>query len=232
MIRNVIFCAAVCALGLDAAHAGSIQGKVVFEGDVPTMPVIDMDVDPVCASKHDEPVRAEVLVLGEGQTMANVLVQITEGRPESAPVPKEPFVLTQEGCQYSPHVFAVRVGQPLKVLNPDGTLHNIHGLAKVNPEFNKTMTKATSELTLTFDKPEEPFAFKCQVHPWMTAYCAVIDHSFYVVTGKDGVYEFPDLPAGEYTIEAWHERLGTQTAKVTVTDGAATQDFTFSRKPR
>ncbi len=217
------------------AFAGAVQGTITFQGEVPEMPVIDMDVDPVCATHHSEPVRAEALVLGEGLTMANVLVQITEGRPTAAhPAPTEPVVLTQQGCQYSPHVFVVRKGQALKVLNPDGTLHNIHGLAKVNPEFNKTMIKSITEISIDLPKTEAPFMLKCQVHPWMTAYCAVLDHPFYAVTGTDGRFEIGDLPPGDYTVEAWHERLGKQTAQIKISgaDETATQDFTFERKKR
>lgn len=213
------------------AWSATVSGTITFEGNAPKMRPINMDSDPICASKHTEPVLAEILVLGEGQTMANVLVRITEGLPKmSHPLPKQPVVLTQEGCRYSPHVFVVRAGQPLQVLNPDATLHNVHGFAKENPEFNTTMTKSVTKKTLQFEKAEAPFAFKCQIHPWMTAYCAVLDHPFYAVTQEDGQFEINDLPAGTYTLEAWHERLKVLTATITVeNDGAIQQDFTFSR---
>ena len=54
--------------------------------------------------------------------------------------------------------------------------------------------------------------FKCDVHPWMTGYVAVTDHPFFAVTGDDGSFTIPNVPAGTYTIEAWHERFGTPTA--------------------
>jgi len=69
--------------------------------------------------------------------------------------------------------------------------------------------------------------FKCDVHPWMAAYVGVLNHPFYATTGADGSFSIKDLPAGEYEIVAWHEKLGEQTAKVKVTDAVATQDFTF-----
>lgn len=211
--------------------AGEIRGKAIFEGQPPAMREIDMNADPICATKHDTPAKYEYLLLGEGQTMANVLVRVVSGLPaKDWPAPESAVELTQEGCRYAPHVFAVRVGQPLRILNPDGTLHNVHGLAKENPEFNKTMTKTTADLALTFDKPEAPFALRCQVHNWMEAWCAVVDHPFFAVTTTDGSFAISGLPAGKFTVEAWHEKLGTRQATVIVTEnGQATTDFTFSR---
>ena len=121
------------------------------------------------------------------------------------------------------------VGQPVKILNPDGTLHNVHVVSKINPEFNLAMPKFRTEVTKTFDKPEFMFAMKCDVHPWMNAWVSVLSNPFFAVTKADGKFEIKDLPAGTYEINAWHEKLGTKTATVTVTDGAAAaSDFTFS----
>jgi len=192
-----------------------------------------MTADPVCHAKSEgtNPVN-ETLVLGEGQTMGNVYVRVTKGLPDGQeyPVPSEPAVLTQEGCIYKPHVFVVRLGQPLKVLNPDGTMHNVNGMPVKNKAFNRGMPKNLEEIEILFDQVEDMFPLKCDVHPWMRAYGAVIDHPYYDVTEADGAFKIEGLPAGTYEITVWHERLGEQKAEVTVTeDGDATQDFSFSR---
>jgi Carboxypeptidase regulatory-like domain len=44
----------------------------------------------------------------------------------------------------------------------------------------------------------------------------VLDHPYYAVTSTDGTFSLKGLPPGTYTIEAWHEKLGTQTQTVTV----------------
>jgi hypothetical protein len=60
--------------------------------------------------------------------------------------------------------------------------------------------------------------FKCDVHGWMNAYVGVLDHPYFAVTGADGKFELKSLPPGTYTVEAWHEKLGTATEKVTLTE--------------
>jgi uncharacterized protein (DUF2141 family) len=137
--------------------------------------------------------------------------------------------MDQKGCHYEPHVFGIQVGQPFKILNSDGILHNVHALPKINKPFNKAMPATVTETTTKFDKDEGLFQIKCDVHPWMTAYAAVLTHPFYSVTSKDGKFTIQNLDPGTYQIEAWHEKLGTQ--KATVTVGASdtkTQDFKFS----
>jgi hypothetical protein len=110
----------------------------------------------------------------------------------------------------------IMVGQPFKVLNDDGVLHNVHALAKVNRPFNMAMPPTRKEATETFAKEEGMFTIKCDVHPWMQAYIGVFGNPFFTVTKTDGKFTIANLPAGTYEIEAWHEKLGTRKATVTV----------------
>lgn len=214
--------------------AGNVSGTVVFEGDAPKMkPIFAMEGNPDCAQLHGGAYpKYDWLVLGPNQEMAHVLVRVVEGLPEGAeyPMPEEPVVLSQEGCVYTPHVFVVRAGQPLHIQNPDGFLHNIKALPEKNDQFNKSTQKGHSTVDVTFNVPEGPFAFKCDVHNWMQAWCAVLDHPFHAVTDEQGAYTIQDLPAGEYTVSFWHERLGEQTKQITVPgDGDVTLGVTFTR---
>ena len=170
-------------------------------------------------------------MLGDGNTLGNVFVRPKSGLPQRTwPTPSEPVVMDQNGCRYSPRVMGIMVGQPFKILNSDGLLHNVHALPKVNREFNMAMPANRTEAVETFGKTEEIFKIKCDVHPWMNAYIAVLDHPYFAVTGTDGTFALEGLPAGTYEIEAWHERLGAQTASVTVADGeTATANFEFTR---
>ena len=212
------------------AHAATISGTIKFNGEAPKFKEIKMDADPVCMGFHTDPVFPQTLVLGDGNSMANVLVRIKSGlKPADYPAPAGEVVVDQKGCQYHPHVVALMAGQSLKVLNPDGTLHNVHILSKVNPEQNVAMPKFRKDITVKFDKAEPVFAVKCDVHPWMGAWVTVQSNPFYSVTSNDGKFKIENLPAGTYEVEAWHEKLGTQSATVTVGDSDnATQDFSFA----
>lgn len=214
-----------------ATGTSSISGTIRFEGAAPRLRPLRMEADPVCEKKHTEDVMPEYFVLGEGNALAHVLVYVTGGLADgSYAVPSEPAVLDQTGCRYSPHVVSLQTGQPFKILNSDGLLHNVHGLPKINTSFNRAMPAAVTEVNFVFNN-EEVFKVKCDVHPWMGAWVGVFDHPFHGVTGIDGSFSLEGLPAGTYDIEALHERLGTLTAQVTVADGEnATHDFVFVKE--
>ena len=214
-----------------AAAASAINGTVTFDGKAPNLRPITMDADPACAKMHSGPVPGEMLVLGTGNTMGNIMVWVSKGLAtgKTWPVPKAPATLDQKGCQYLPHVQGIMVGQQYKILNSDGILHNVHTLPKINKGFNKPMPPTMKETTTAFDKEEGIFQIKCDVHPWMNAYVAVFTHPFFSVTGKDGKFTISGLDPGTYTLTAWHERLGTQTATVTVAaNETKAQNFKFS----
>jgi plastocyanin len=208
---------------------GSITGTITFEGKAPKMKPLKVDADPICVANNEIAPKKEWLILDENKGVKNVLVFITEGLNIDYSPPEEPMVIDQKGCIYSPHVVGIMAGQQLDILNNDGTLHNIHALPKVNKEFNKAQPRSKKKLSVKFEKPEAPFKIKCDVHPWMGAYIGVFDHPCFAVSGDDGTYIISDLKPGEYVIEAWHEKLGSQTANVTVSDSAAHQDFTFKK---
>jgi plastocyanin len=211
--------------------ASSISGTVTFAGKAPNLRPLTMDADPVCAKKHSGPVANEMLVLGSGNTMGNIMVWVSKGLPagKTFPVPKTPVVLDQQGCQYKPHVMGIMVGQPYKILNSDALPHNVHTLPKVNKPFNRAMPATLKEATTQFDKEEPIFQVKCDVHPWMSAYIGVFTHPFFSVTSTDGKFTISGLDPGTYEITAWHEKLGTQTASITVgANDKKTQDFKFA----
>jgi len=211
-----------------AAFAGDITGTITYTGKVPTLKPIAMDADPACKSKHSTPVPSEALVLGAGNTMGNVMVRVKGPVQGSFPVPGTPVVIDQKGCQYHPHVLGIRAGQTLQLRNSDGLLHNVHALPKVNTPFNMAMPANRLTADSKFGKEEGMFQVKCDVHGWMTAYVGVFANPFFSVSGADGKYKISGLPPGNYEIEAWHEKLGTQTAKVTVAaakPGAANFSF-------
>src|SRR5688500_5034464 len=142
------------------ALAATVTGTVIFDGKVPALRPLAMEAEPVCHKMHGgKGAPNEMLVLGTGNSMGNIIVWVSKGLPagKTWPAPKTPVVLDQKGCQYVPHVMGIMVGQPYRILNSDGILHNVHSLPKVNPQFNKPMPPTLKETTTTFTKPEPIF---------------------------------------------------------------------------
>ncbi|MBP9864939.1 MAG: DUF2012 domain-containing protein [Candidatus Omnitrophica bacterium] len=217
--------------GTQAAYAGgSVTGSAAFSGTAPAKAEINMSADPTCAAAHAEPTFTEEAVVNANNTLKNVFVYVKTGlEGQTFPAPATPATLDQNGCHYTPHVAGVMVGQQLEIINSDSTLHNVHSMAKESKEFNLGMPIKGMKIKKTFEKPEIMVKMKCDVHPWMSAYIGVLSHPFFAVTGEDGSFAIKDLPAGTYTLEAWHETFGAQTAEVTVAEGgSATANFSFA----
>jgi plastocyanin len=222
-----IFSVSLCT---HAYADGSMAGTIKFDGVAPHSRLIHMDADAVCYAVNHGNIHSQAIILGDNNTLSDVFVYIKSGLTKANyPPSPQAIVINQAGCNYKPHVIGVMVGQKVKFLNPDGTLHNVHVMCQINREFNAAMPDFRKEMQVSFDKPEFMFPIRCDVHPWMQAWMAVMTHPFFALTGPDGKFEIKNIPAGTYSIEAWHEKLGTKTATVTVTDGTAQKiDFTFS----
>ena len=211
--------AAAPAAAVDPATAATVTGTIKFEGDAPKPEAIKMNADPVCM-REGKGTNTEFVVVGDGGSLQNVFVYVKDGLGNlKFPVPATALVLDQKGCQYRPHVFGVQVGQPIEILNSDNTLHNVHAIPEQNREFNKAHQMAGIKHTHVFSTREVMVPFKCDVHRWMNAYVGVLDHPYYAVTGANGTFELKGLPPGTYTIEAWHEKLGTKTAQISIAAG-------------
>ena len=209
---------------------GSVTGKVTFDGEPPVRTPVKMAADPNCKPGPES--LSETQIVSADKGLKNVFVYVKDGLGNGVyETPTKPIVLDQVGCRYEPHVFGVFVGQPVEIKNSDPTLHNVHAIPKSNEEFNFGQEASAPPGTKTFSKPEIGLSFRCDVHGWMRAYANVVTHPFFAVTKDDGTFEIKGLPAGTYTIEAWHERLGTQQTKVTISDSAAAATAAFSFKP-
>jgi plastocyanin len=199
---------------VDPATAGAITGTVTLQGTPPPNPTINMSSDPYCMKFGTAPTPVFVV---SNSGLENVFIYVKDGLgPMKFPVPSTPVVLDQKGCSYTPRVFGIQVGQSLDIVNSDETLHNIHALPTANREFNRGQAVQGMKSTTTFTAPEVMLPFKCDVHKWMSAWVGVLEHPFYAVSGKSGAFLLSGLPPGTYTIEAWHEKLGTQTQQVTI----------------
>ena len=220
-----------CVLATTGMTAGDVTGKVIFKGKAPEESKVNMNADPVCKKAHAGAVVSQEVVVNKNSTLKNVLVYIKDGLSgKTYEPPKQKLLFDQLGCEYNPHVLGIMVGQELEIKNSDPTLHNVHSLSKLNQPFNRAQPMKNMVMTEKFDKVET-FKVKCEVHSWMNAYIGVFNHPFFAVTGDDGSFTLKGVPAGEYTVEAWQEKYGSQTAKVKVeASGKATVEFTYQGK--
>jgi len=234
-------CGCGCGCGEEDAGGGTytpdkgtaaVKGMVKFEGDPPRRRPLDLGAEEFCVNSHSkEPLLTETVVVGEGGGLANVYVHVTEGLGGWKFAKGEgKVVLNQQGCQYLPHLLGAQAGQTLTIRNSDPIMHNVHGInmATKRDVFNHAQAKQGLENDEELRKPMMIFV-KCDVHGWMGAHLIVEKHPFFAVTGEDGAFSLAKLPPGTYTIEAWHEKLGTQKQTVTLGDGETKEiSFRFS----
>lgn len=235
MKGRFLLSALAMSAGVCSVSFADVTGKATFDGKPPAPKEIKMAAVADCAKQHADPVYDESVVVGEKGELKNVVVYVKkeEGKDLGGAAPAEPAVLDQKGCIYTPHVIPMMVGQAFKIKNSDPFLHNVHGLGRDNGEFNfPQQNVAENDVTNKANKAVETYKVKCDVHPWMGAWVVVLDHPYFAATGDDGAFAIKNLKDGEYTLVAWHERLGTQEQKVTVKDGKATADFKFKPKTR
>jgi hypothetical protein len=214
---------------VDAATAGQVVGTVSFDGEAPPGDPIDMRGEAACAEKHDGEPLDRPVVVGDGGGLKNAYVYVREGVPAGTwPTPDEEVELDQDGCIYIPRVLGLQTGQTLRIRNSDGLLHNVNARPANQRGFN--ISQPTNMTTnRSFSQPEVMIPVRCDVHGWMAAYIGVQAHPYFAVTTEEGSFQIANLPPGEYVIETWHERYGTQTQSVTVPEsGEARADFTYS----
>lgn len=195
----------------DVKDGGSISGTVKFKGTAPAAKKLDVNKDKEVCGKT--PKTDPSLVVNNGN-LANAVITITDIQ-KGKKIETKKVTLDQNGCEYKPHVTAFPAGSTIQILNPDGILHNVHSYSKVNSPFNQAQPKFKKTLDVKIDKPEV-IELKCDVHGWMHGWLVATENPYFAVTDNSGAFKLTDVPAGSYTVQVWHEKLGKSTQKVTV----------------
>ena len=225
---------AVAQSGGSAGPKGDavVSGVINFNGTAPANPTIDMSQEAACKGKYTGAPHDPQYVVNGGK-LGNVFVYVKSGLPAGAKYdpPTTDVEIDQQGCLYHPRVFGIMVGQKLLIKNGDPVLHNIKAVPAKNRGFNISQPSEGMKTERTFSTEEVMVPLQCNVHSWMSAHVGVLSHPFFAVSDSTGAFKITGLPPGTYTIEAWHEKLGTQQMNVTVGAGETkTADFTFGTK--
>ena len=221
-----------------AKDSPAAKGVVKYEGPRPRLRSIRMTEKggkpSECRKLYKGPLLDENRVVSEKGELANVFVYVSEGLKEkSYPRPEKAALMNQDRCMFEPRVQGVQVGQDFLMKNSDPLIHNVRSYSMRNRPFNIAQPPKTPDRKKTFRRKENEIMIQCDFHPWMKAYIFVMDHPYFAVTSAKGEYSIKGLPAGKYTLTAWHEEFGEQDAEITVdATGAARAGFTFKAKKK
>ena len=190
---------------------GSVSGKVVYRGTVPTRKIVPTKDMETCGSIRDEP---QILV-GPGKEVEGAVVYlkgVEKGKALEKPA-KKPEIVNQ-GCQFLPHVQAFPVGTVV-IVNSDPVMHNTHGFHGKATVFNVALPIKGQRVERPLKKPGL-MRVECDTHGWMLAWIYAAENPYYAVTQKDGTFTIRDVPPGSYTLVAWQEYTGELEVPVTV----------------
>lgn len=202
----------------ETSAVGSVRGSVELSGDAPA--------DSVARPTSDQEVCGDSLsvraIEHDGTHLAGVVVWL-EGVKRGKRIPLERrFDLSIEGCQMTPRVQAVLAGGTLNLHNTDALVHRARFLRQGTraPVASASYSDEGQVVPLTTPlRKAGLLEVRCDVHPWARAWIAVFDHPYFRTTERDGAFTLDSVPAGRYTLVAWHPRLGVVRQEVTVEAG-------------
>ena len=199
---------------LSSAH-GMVVGRVVFEGEPP--PVIRRPVRVDAALCGDEAREDRSLVIDPAtRAIRYAVVTLVPKGPVPGPAPaiaRKPAI-DQARCDFFPYVTLVRPGATVDVVNSDAGLHDLHRLEPGGPGSHDPSPPG-SHVPLTFHRAGRT-RLVCDLHYWSSAWVIATDAPFAAVTDAKGAFAFRDVPIGAWTLEVWHERLGSKQVELKV----------------
>lgn len=160
---------------------------------------------------------------------AQTVVYLEEVKGKEFKAEKTP-VLHQQGKAFVPGVLVVQTGTSVEFTNDDSFDHNVF-----SPDFppnEKPKGKSYYDLgtwgkgekrTRVFKQPGV-YTQLCSIHPEMVGYIVVLQNPYYAIVDKEGRFRIPGVPAGQWKLKVWNERLRpkqlSKSYAVTVAAGA------------
>jgi hypothetical protein len=188
-------------------NGGSIEGIVEYAGAT-------AQVDPVLALSSETeycgqsmPAKKYLIKNGKIQNVIVYIVDIKSGKAIS----DESVTITSLKCEFVPHVAVGFMGKKIIMRTDDPVFHtfDIHASIGGKEVYHAALPEKGSSVTKNFAKAGL-MELSCYVHPWQHAYVYIFIHPYAVITDEKGKFIIKDIPPGTYTVEAWHEALGTK----------------------
>ncbi len=204
---------------VEVKNGGSIEGVAEFTGaTVPKDQMLTLSSETKYCGKN---LPAEKYMIKD-RKIENVVVYLTDVKSGKA-IPAEPITLTNIKCAFAPHVAVGFKGGKIVQKNDDPIFHNIHTYVNGKTAFNIGLPEKGSSVTKPLLR-DGLMEVTCDSHPWMHGFVKILDHPYGAVTNGKGEFAIKDIPAGTYTVEAWHEALGTvKVGSVKVESGKPTR---------
>lgn len=196
---------------------GTIEGKVIYNGPVPTRKIIpNKDVE-VCGGIREEP----LVEVGPNNVVKNAAVYLVEvAKGKAWPPASKPPELDNIKCRFVPEVQVIPAG-PLDVVNKDPVLHNTHGYYGNRTAFNMALPNEGQRIPTELTRAGT-VRVDCDAHGWMEGWIYVVDNPYYAITGDDGKFSITDVPPGTYNLVAMQSYTGPVQQSVTVASGKPT----------
>lgn len=182
---------------------GTISGTVTLRGESPAPRFLERPVVEGCA---DRPLVDQSQLVSTGGRVPWAFLWIAKGKlPEPEQGALEPVTMRLEGCQFLPHVVAIRKGQALRFQNEDATRHGVVGRTRTNPSFEEELAPHGGAKEVVLTQEELLGTLECAEHPWMRSTLWVIGHPFFAISDGEGRYRIENVPPGTYAVAIGHE---------------------------
>lgn len=195
--------AALLLLGPGPASAGTVTGRVVFQGEPPAASPTAVPKDrEVCG----ETVPPEALLVSAATRGVQHAVVFLEGVASAdAGSPPREVVLENRACRFVPRVLAVRVGGDLAIVNTDPVLHNLRAWLPGRRHVFNVVQPSQGQVSRRTIKRPGVMTLTCDTHTHMVGHLLAFEHPYYAVTDGSGTFRISDVPPGTYRVGAWHE---------------------------
>ena len=227
--RLIIILVAVYFVVAVNVYAGTITGDVKLVDSSPKMAPVKVTKD---QDYCGETLLNESYLVDANGGLKNVVVYLEAVQTAAPADPQKLNMIENTGCRYAPRILAMQKGERLRVKNNDPKLHIPHSYLNEKTVFMLSLPFKNTILDAT-QKIRDAGILKlvCDTHAWMLGFVHVFDHPFFAVTDNKGSFSIPNVPAGTYTLKAWHEDAGLNSQEVVVSEGREVRvNFEFAKK--